>query len=145
MSKEKTQYGTDDNEQEYDLDEKQDNYSFGEEIVGGKILEAVMNLLGGITLVTTITVTIIYFIKFKWLRGFSILFLGIVLMLIMFSISKILQLLTINTTNVNRIEEQLKKLNEEGIVNLVIDPNIKMPNRETRRNRKQSELLRYLK
>jgi uncharacterized membrane protein len=136
MSKEKTQYGTDDNEQEYDLDEKQDNYSFGEEIVGGKILEAVMNLLGGITLVTTITVTIIYFIKFKWLRGFSILFLGIVLMLIMFSISKILQLLTINTTNVNRIEEQLKKLNEEGIVNLVIDPNIKMPNRETRRNRK---------
>ncbi|UZW13468.1 hypothetical protein OSC52_16730 [Clostridium pasteurianum] len=145
MSKEKTQYGTDDNEQEYDLDEKQDNYSFGEEIVGGKILEAVMNLLGGIILVTTITVTIIYFIKFKWLRGFSILFLGIVLMLIMFSIRKILQLLTINTTNVNRIEEQLKKLNEEGIVNLVIDPNIKMPNRETRRNRKQSELLRYLK
>lgn len=136
MSEEKTQYGTDDNEQEYDLDEKQDNYSFREEIVGGKILEAVMNLLGGSTLVITITVTIIYFIKFKWLGGFSILFLGIVLTIIIFSISKILQLLTINTTNMNRIEEHLKELNEDGIVNLVMDPNIKMPNRETRRNRK---------
>lgn len=136
MSEEKTQYGTDDNERKYDLDEKQDNYCFENEIVGGRVLEAVMNFLGSATLLITIIEAIIHFIKFKWLVGFSTLFLGIVLTLIIFSISKILQLLTINTTNMNRIEEHLKELNEDGIVNLVIDPNIKMPNRETRRNRK---------
>lgn len=35
-----------------------------------------------------------------------------------------------------RLEEQLMELTEDGVVNLVIDPNIKIPNRETRRNRK---------
>lgn len=54
MSEEKTQYGTDDNEQEYDLDEKQDNYCFENEIVGGRVLESVMNFLGSITLLITI-------------------------------------------------------------------------------------------
>ena len=36
-----------------------------------------------------------------------------------------------------KLEEQLEELAEDGVVNLVIDPNIKMPNRETRRNKKQ--------
>lgn len=136
MSEEKTQCGTDDNEQEYDLDEKQYNYCFENEIVGGRVLEAVMNFLGSITLLITIIAAIICFIKFKWLVGFSTLFLGIVLTLIIFAISKIIQLLTINTVRMTRIEEQLMELDEDGVVNLVIDPNIKMPNRETRRNRK---------
>lgn len=113
MLEEKTQYGTDDNEQEYDLDEKQNNYCFENEIVVGRVLEAVMNFLGSITL-----------------------FLGIVLTLIIFAISKIIQLLTISTVRMTRLEEQLMELSEDGVVNLVIDPNIKMTNRETRRNRK---------
>jgi len=123
MSEEKLQFETEDNEQ--------DNHCFEREIVGGRILEAVMNFLGSIT----ILITIICFIKFKWLGGFSTLFLGIVLTLIIFAISKIIQLPTINTIRMTRLEEQLKELAEAGVVSLVIDPNTKIPNRKTRRSK----------
>lgn len=136
MSEEKIQYETDDNEQEYDLDEEKDNYSFGEEIVAGRAVEAVMNLLGITTLLITIIAAIIYFIKFKWLVGLSILFSGIVLTLIIFAISKIIELLTINTVKMTRLEEQLMELAEDGVVSLLIDSNIKIPNREARRKKK---------
>ncbi|NMM63078.1 hypothetical protein HBE96_10270 [Clostridium sp. P21] len=92
--------------------------------------------LGSITLLITIIAAIICFIKFKGLVGFSTLFLGIVLTLIIFAISKIIQLLTINTVGMTSLEEQLMELAEDDVINLVIDPNIKMPNRETRRNKK---------
>ena len=127
MSEEESQLETEDNEQ--------DNYCFEMEIDGGRGLQAVMSFLGSITLLTTIIVTIIYFIKLKWLGGFTTLFLGIVLALIIFSVSKILQLITINIIKMNSIEEQLNELAENGIVELVIDPNIKMPNKETRRKK----------
>lgn len=136
MLEENSQYETENNEHEDELEVEQDNSYFEKEVVAGRALMGSMNFLGIITFVITIITAIIRFVKFKWFGGLSTLFVGIALTLVLISIGKIIELLTINTIRMTRIEEQLEELAEDGIVNLVIDPNVKIPNRETRRNKK---------
>lgn len=145
MLEDKEQYETENIKYDADLDEE-DYKSLEEEIKeiikSGENSASVLGFIASVTLLITIIAVIICFIKFNWLVGFSILFLGIVLALIISAISKVLGIITINTIKTIAIEKVLEELVENDIINLVVNPNVLMPNRETRRKKSKTQTKR---